>query len=532
MADFETINKGGHTYKRRKGSHDRWVDENGNVVDLTNGNRTVTASSSKRLGTGNNAANPDVWIANGKAYKDDSHGGYKSNYFNAVKKLGQNLGWDNEVGEKSKAALRAQNKAFNASKTKLVSGKTGYITKDGEAKGLQQSKVIRKAGATQDQSRLGKTASTFKSGLDLTERGLEDVWGAFTDNNSSFSRNFTRLGGGLGRMVQGLGQASLGTLSSAILPEEAQQWLGKYGQIVDVGKLSNTIAEGLQGRVMTPWDERNNGLLSHNFDWIGSEQDRQDLQDFGNGVMMLVGTKGAGAGFKGAPRGTRSVMKSGIKATRKTSKPYEAIATLDDEAPLVATTPPSGVKGLPAPKDPILKVTPEPLKGLPAPKSMSNPNLKGLPYEVDAVLDDAGSASKALPAPRTSPAQPAMQEAAKASSRMKPGAGEVFAEAMPDGFKIDYSTLSKVAGGGKHATAAYFKNIANTFRDAGIKVNLNGLQNYASDVASAMTKKYGPGESAFGGIKPFQITNPEELVAIRQKYNFKHGGSLYKKYFI
>jgi hypothetical protein len=256
------------------------------------------------------------------------------------------------------------------------------------------------------------------------------------------------------------------------------------------------------------------------------------LQDFGNGVMMLVGTKGAGAGFKGAPRGTRSVMKSGIKATRKTSKPYEAIATLDDEAPLVATTPPSGVKGLPAPKDPILKVTPEPLKGLPAPKSMSNPNLKGLPYEVDAVLDDAGSASKALPAPRTSPAQPAMQEAAKASSRMKPGAGEVFAEAMPDGFKIDYSTLSKVAGGGKHATAAYFKNIANTFRDAGIKVNLNGLQNYASDVASAMTKKYGPGESAFGGIKPFQITNPEELVAIRQKYNFKHGGSLYKKYFI
>ena len=107
MAQFETITRGGHTYKRRKGSHDRWVDEQGNVVDLTNGNRTVTASSSKRLGSGNNAANPDVWIANGKAYKDASHGGYKSNYFNAVRKLGQNLGWDNEVGEKSKAALRA-----------------------------------------------------------------------------------------------------------------------------------------------------------------------------------------------------------------------------------------------------------------------------------------------------------------------------------------------------------------------------------------------------------------------------------------
>lgn len=36
MAEFETINRGGHTYKRCKGSHDRWVDEKGNVVDLTN----------------------------------------------------------------------------------------------------------------------------------------------------------------------------------------------------------------------------------------------------------------------------------------------------------------------------------------------------------------------------------------------------------------------------------------------------------------------------------------------------------------
>ena len=525
MAEFETIDRGGHTYKRRKGSHDRWIDEKGNVVDLTNGNRTVTTSSTKRVGTGNNAANPDVWIANGKAYKDNSHGGYKSSYYNAVKNLGQNLGWDNEVGEKSKAALQEQNKAFNASKTKLVSGKTGYISKAGEAKGLAQPKLIsRKVNTVQDQSRLGKTVNTFISGVDLTKRGLEDAWGALTADSSnfdSFANNFVGLGGALGRIVQGIGQASVGTLSSAILPEQAQQWLGKYGQIADVGKLSNTIAEGLQGRVMAPWDEHNNGLLSHNFDWMGSKQGRQDLQDFGNGVTMLLGTKGAGAVLKGAIKGAKSALKSGIKATRKAPKPYEATATLGEEAPLVTTTPPSAVKGyLPAPKDPMLKVTPEPLKGL--------------PYEVEAVVDDAGSASKALPTPKTSSSQPALQEAAEASSKMKPEAGEVFAEAMPDGFKLDYDALSKVrtSASDPRAAAAYYKYVSKAFRDSGIKFNPEGPRNYVSDLTNAMTKRYGPGESAFGGMKPFQITNAEELATMRQKYNFKYGGSLYKKYFI
>lgn len=267
---------------------------------------------------------------------------------------------------------------------------------------------------------------------------------------------------------------------------------------------------------MAPWDEHNNGLLSHNFNWMGSKQSRQDLQDFGNGVIMLLGTKGAGAGLKGA----KSALKSGIKATRKAPKPYEAIATLDEEAPLVATTP-SAVNGyLPAPKDPMLKVTPEPLKGL--------------PYEVEAVVDDAGSASKALPTPKTSSSQPALQEAAEASSKMKPGAGEVFAEAMPDGFKLDYDALSKVrtSASDPRAAAAYYKYVSKAFRDSGIKFNPEGLQYYVSDLTNAMTKRYGPGESAFGGMKPFQITNAEELATMRQKYNFKYGGSLYKKYFI
>lgn len=148
MAGFETINRGGHTYKRRKGSRDQWVDENGNVVDLSTGKRRVTSQASARIGSGNNLANPDVWIINGKAYSDSSHGGYKTSYFNAVKRLGQNLGWSVKAGSQSERNLKAQNKKFNASKSRLSSGKIGRITDDGNARGYQTSKSSTPAKTT------------------------------------------------------------------------------------------------------------------------------------------------------------------------------------------------------------------------------------------------------------------------------------------------------------------------------------------------------------------------------------------------
>ena len=131
MAEYEIITRGGHTYKRRKGSRDQWIDENGNVVDLSSGERRVTRQASARIGSGNNSANPDVWIVNGKAYSDGSHGGYKTSYFNAIKTLGQNLGWNVKRGSQSEKNLKAQNKKFNASKTKLSRGSIGRITDNG-----------------------------------------------------------------------------------------------------------------------------------------------------------------------------------------------------------------------------------------------------------------------------------------------------------------------------------------------------------------------------------------------------------------
>lgn len=506
MTQFETIHRGGHTYKRRKGSRDRWIDERGNVVDLTNGTRTVTTSSSKRIGSGDNSANPDVWIANGKAYKDNSHGGYKTSYYNAVKKLGQNLGWNVTKGSASEAALKSQNKLFNNSKTKLASGKIGQINNAGNATVLQSPKSNKKTGTqpTQDQPESGKTADTFMSGLKLIGGGLEDAVGALTDNNSSFARNFVRLGGGLGRAVQGLGQATVGTLSSAILPESWQQNIAKYGQIANFGKVANTVAEGIQGRIMTPWDERNTGLLSRNFDWMGSAQDRQDVQDFYNGLLMVVGAKGAGAGLKS----TISGVKSGTRLFGKTPKPYEAPVILDEEVPLVVTTPPSGVQGYSlTPKITIIKGFPKEIKSLEAPENMVVPNLKRLPYNVEATIDDAGSASKALPTLEISPNKPALEAAPKITRTTT---------SFPAGFRLDTSTIFPKSS--RSSAFNYVKGVQNAFKKAGISYNMEGLKNYALRFRSNPYK--------------YRITNADELAAMRQEFNFRQGGNLYRRYFI
>lgn len=81
-----------------------------------------------------------VWIAkdkNGKerAYKDPSMGGYSTPYYNAVRKLGQDLGWGDSknYGEKSKAVLQKKNKAFNDTRSIGVAGNLLYINDNGTA---------------------------------------------------------------------------------------------------------------------------------------------------------------------------------------------------------------------------------------------------------------------------------------------------------------------------------------------------------------------------------------------------------------
>ena len=78
------------------------------------------------------SANPDVWIVGGKAYSDASHGGYKTNYYNAVRKLGQNLGWNVKAGSKSAQNLAAQNQKFNKAGIKTVKGNIATINNTGQ----------------------------------------------------------------------------------------------------------------------------------------------------------------------------------------------------------------------------------------------------------------------------------------------------------------------------------------------------------------------------------------------------------------
>lgn len=408
MAEFEIINRGGHTYKRHKGYHDRWTDEKGNVVDLTNGNRTVIASNSKRIGSGNNAANPDVWIANGKAYKDASHGGYKSNYFNAVKKLGQNLGWEVKKGSTSAAALKEQNKAFNASKTKLSKGSVGYISNEGKAVGLKKRQHIKKSSNTPEED---SAFNEFAKG-----------WNAFWNNSKMYDPEATGLSYGRTTIqdpsipietgvTTADGTKAYGAALGVALAPSMVTSLGWKGAGIT---LARGAAGSYFGGVAGTYGSRALGATA-------------DEQQFFGDIGSLVG--GSVGGYP-RTKGVGSVT-----------------ATLDEGAP-------SEVVGyLPAPKTTIPKVSSEPVIGLPAPKSTPNPNIKGLPYKVEAVVGNVGSANKALPAPKTSTTQPALEGATKVS-----GSTTTF----PEGFRLDTST--RFPNLGRSSAFNYIKGVQNAFK--------------------------------------------------------------------
>ena len=134
---------------------------------------------------------------------------------------------------------------------------------------------------------LGEAANTFVSGW----KGLGN------DLVNLYYRKFTptdMLGGlgDLGRGVQHLAQGTIGAATEALLPDEITNTVGKYGQILDPGKVISGVAHG-----KTPWDESNHGLV----DFDPGNQSLQDLNDTLNGLMIIFGTRGAGS-IKGIPK--------------------------------------------------------------------------------------------------------------------------------------------------------------------------------------------------------------------------------------
>lgn len=145
---------------------------------------------------------------------------------------------------------------------------------------------------------LGEAANTFVSGW----KGLGN------DLVNLYHRELTptdMLGGlgDLGRGVQHLAQGTIGAATEALLPDEITNTVGKYGQVLDPGKVISGVAHGKM-----PWDESNHGLV----DFDPGNQSLQDLNDALNGAMIIFGTKGAGTA-KGA---AKAVVKNSETAAK------------------------------------------------------------------------------------------------------------------------------------------------------------------------------------------------------------------------
>ena len=290
------------------------------------------------------SANPNVWIVGGKAYSDASHGGYKTNYYNAVRKLGQNLGWNVKAGSKSAQNLAAQNQKFNKAGIKTVKGNIATINNTGQTvtrnvKTGQTNTYINRGtkvlitrpnksnSSNNSASGWNATINSWNNGWNKVGQGLSDMWNAKTGTTpAGLYHGVTEVLGGAGRIIQGLGEATIGAAFNGIAPDEAKETIGKYGQVFDVGKTLNTANKALQGELVTPWDTNNKGFIDKDWSWMGNERDRQNLQDAANGVTMILGTKGVGSGLKSVVKNTtNTISKTGKNLVKSTTRPKVSI---------------------------------------------------------------------------------------------------------------------------------------------------------------------------------------------------------------
>lgn len=330
--EYETIKREGHTYKRVKGTRDRWINESGEEVDYSGSKPVVISKKEERIGSGDSVSNPDVWIKDGKAYRTKIPGGQKTTYLRAVQELGRYLGWDANVGERSKKAIAKQEEVFNKAKYKNEAGDTyknsdkGLLLISKPAPRKQKKETQSSApGSTITRSRpplidFKGAVATVSSGWDRLKEGVNQfLYGKPNPNASGnwFYDTVDDLGSriaGLGVMVQGAAEGTVGAVINGVIgqDETPRKIINGVGSVFDLGRDFNTVAEGLQGNWVAPWNENNAGFLSDNFNWMGTQYERQNLSDILNGTMVLVGTKGSGI-LKG-----RTTPKSLVREMGKT----------------------------------------------------------------------------------------------------------------------------------------------------------------------------------------------------------------------
>lgn len=181
----------------------------------------------------------------------------------------------------------------------VAGAKNGYLyDKQGKMIGFNADGNYYMLKTSVQPTHFGEAANTFISGW----KGLGN------DLINLYHRNLTptdMLGGlgDIGRGIQHLAQGTIGAATEALLPDEVTNTVGKYGQILDPGKVISGVAHG-----KTPWDKSNHGLV----DFDLGNQSLQDINDALNGAMIIFGTKGAG-GVKGI---TKAVVRNSETAAK------------------------------------------------------------------------------------------------------------------------------------------------------------------------------------------------------------------------
>ena len=203
----------------------------------------------------------------------------------------------------------------------VAGAKNGYLyDKQGKMIGFNADGNYYMLKTSVQPTHFGEAANTFISGW----KGLGN------DLVNLYHRNLTptdMLGGlgDIGRGVQHLAQGTIGAATEALLPDEVTNTVGKYGQILDPGKVISGVAHG-----KTPWDNSNHGLV----DFDSGNQSLQDINDILNGAAIIFGTKGAGT------------AKGAVKATVRNSKTAAKIADAATAAKAATKAGYTGVKDI------------------------------------------------------------------------------------------------------------------------------------------------------------------------------------------
>lgn len=142
----------------------------------------------------------------------------------------------------------------------------------------------------------------------------------FMYRNPFTTKGATRAMGDASRFVNHVLAGTVGAALNKVLPDSSKEFIGQAGKILDPSKLANTAGYAIQtGQWRAPWDSNNKGFHDRSIfsdQWLGDDEERQDLTDFGNAITSVIGLKGAGSAAKGAVSGIRSASKIGAQAAK------------------------------------------------------------------------------------------------------------------------------------------------------------------------------------------------------------------------